>query len=203
MRLWEREFNIVKNGLNGEQVISFVNNLIEKHRSSQEASSASLRSLLKKAVTDAEQLAISIKTKAQADAHAEATRMIGRARQDIQETRKRAELMAQKEAENIISVANRRAQIVEVESGQQASIFLLKAREDIEKEVVQEYQIVQSRLSASLQNLASEGQDIEAELKGKRAELWEKKQFALNEYKTVPGVDGTVIPSPDTSVPDN
>ena len=151
MRLWGREFNIVKNGLNREQVISFVDSLIEKHKSSQEASSASLRSLLKKAVTDAEQLAINIKTKAQADAQAEATRMIDRAKQETHEIQRRAEQAAQKEAEDIISAANRKAQIIEVESKQQASIYLLKAREDIEKEVVQEYKRIYSQLSASLQ----------------------------------------------------
>ncbi|GAI49356.1 unnamed protein product [marine sediment metagenome] len=48
-QLWEREFNITKEGLDEEQVVAFVNNLIAQHKASQQASAASLRSLLKTA----------------------------------------------------------------------------------------------------------------------------------------------------------
>ncbi len=184
MRLWEREFDVVKHGLDEGQVTSFVNNLIETHNTAKAASSASIRSLLKKAVTDAEELATNIRIKAQAEAESESAATINRARQEVQDIIRKAELAAQKDAQDTIAVANRKAQIIEVESRQKALIFLLKAREDIEKEVLQEYKNIYSGLSASLQNLASEGQNIEVELKGKRAKLWDSKNIALNEYET-------------------
>ncbi len=89
-RLWEREFNIVKAGLDEKQVINFINDLLEQHRSSQEASSESLKALLKMAVTDAEQVAASIKMRAQAEAEAEAARIIAQAKQESQEIKRRA-----------------------------------------------------------------------------------------------------------------
>jgi len=64
-QLWEREFDIVNEGLDEKQVIAFVDNLIVQHKASQQASAASLNSLIKKAVTDAEQIASSIKMRSQ------------------------------------------------------------------------------------------------------------------------------------------
>ncbi len=93
-QLWESEFNVAKEGLDEKQVVAFVDNLIAQHRASQQASAASLRSLLKTAVTDAEQMAASIKLKAQAGAEAEAARIITQAKQEDQEIKRRAEIAA-------------------------------------------------------------------------------------------------------------
>jgi vacuolar-type H+-ATPase subunit H len=182
-QLWEREFKIVKEGLDGEQVVAFVNELIAQSKASQRASSASLRSILKTAVTDAEQLAASIKAKAQTEAEAEAATIITQANQKAQEIQRRAEVAAQKEVEDILSVANRKAEIAEVEAKQKALLFLIRARDEIEKEVSDEYKRAYSRLSSSLQDLLTEGQNIEMELKGRRAALWESRSFELKEYE--------------------
>jgi cell division septum initiation protein DivIVA len=205
-QLWESEFNVVKEGLDEKQVVAFVDNLIAQHRTLQQASADSLRSLLKTAVTDAEQLAASIKVKAQAEAEAEAAGIITQAKQEDQEIKRRAEIAAQKEAEDILSVANKKAEdilsvvnkkaeITEVEARQNALLFLLRAREEIEKEVREEYKRAYARLSSSLQNLLDEGQSIEVELKGKRARLWESKKFELKEHET------TLLETPEEVAP--
>ncbi|MFC2071413.1 hypothetical protein ACFLUU_01660 [Chloroflexota bacterium] len=187
--LWGREFKAVQKGLDEEQVVSFVNDLIAEQKASREASASALRSLLAKAVTDAEQIAASIKMKAQKEAETEATTIISQAEQEAQEVKRSAERAAQKEAEDILSVANRKAEITEVEAKHKALLFLVRAREDIEKEIGDEYKRVHSRLFSSLQGLMSEGQDIEAELRSKRAQLWESKTFELKQYEA--GLLGT------------
>ncbi len=173
-QLWETEFNIVRNGLDEEQVVNFVSNLIAQHKASQEASAASLRSPLETAVADAEQVAASINIK----------------------------MKTQIEAEDILSVANRKAEITEVEAKQKALLFLIKAREEIEKEVRAEYERAYSTLSSSLQNLVSEGQNIEAELKSKRAALREGKNFELEGYEAaLLSTSETAAPPIETSAP--
>ncbi|MFC1897233.1 hypothetical protein ACFLX8_01485 [Chloroflexota bacterium] len=184
-QLWESEFNVVKEGLDEEQVVDFVNSLIDQHKTLQQTSADSLRSLLKTAVTDAEQMAASIKLRAQAEAEAEAARIITQAKQEDQEIKKKAEIAAQREAEDIVAVANKEAELTGVEAKQRALLFLLMAREEIEKEVREEYKRAYARLSSSLQNLLSEGQNIEVELKDKRAQLWESKSFELKEPEAV------------------
>ncbi|MBA7542492.1 hypothetical protein ES705_34815 [subsurface metagenome] len=213
-QLWESEFNVVKEGLDEKQVVAFVDNLIAQHRTLQQASADSLRSLLKTAVTDAEQLAASIKVKAQAEAEAEAAGIITQAKQEDQEIKRRAEIAAQKEAEDILSVANKKAEdilsvvnkkaeITEVEARQNALLFLLRAREEIEKEVREEYKRAYARLSSSLQNLLDEGQSIEVELKGKRARLWESKKFELKEHEAaLLETSEEVAPPPETLAPE-
>ncbi len=201
-RLWEREFKIVRAGLDEKQVISFVDDLVSQNRLSQGTSSMSLRSLLQTAIADAEQIADSIKMRAETEAKAETARIISQAEQDAQEIKRRAEVATQKEAEGILSVANRKAEITEVEAKQKALLFLLRVREEIEKEVRAEYERAYSRLSSSLQNLVSEGENIEAELKSKRAALWENKAFELKEHEAMLLKSSEGVMSPlETPVP--
>jgi len=201
-QLWDREFDIVKEGLDEEQVIAFVDNLIAQHKTSLQASAASLSSLIKKAVMEAEQIAASIKVKAQAEAEDEAATIISQAKQEAEEIKRRAELEAQKETEEVLSASNRKAEITEVEAKQQALLFLIRAREEIEKEVRGEYKSVHSRLSSALQALMSEGQNIVADLKDKRESLWESKKFELKEYEaTLLSASGVDIAPPEILAP--
>ncbi len=201
-RLWEREFNITKEGLDEEQVVAFVNNLIAQQKASQQASAASLRSLLKTAVTDAEQIAASIKMKARAKGEAEAATIITQAKQEGQEIKRKAEIATQKEAEDTLASANRKAEITELEATQKALLFLLRAREDIEKEIREEYKNTYDQLFSSLQKLMSEGQNIEMELKSKRARLWESKEFELERYEAaLLETSEAAVPPPETAAP--
>jgi len=197
-QLREDEFGDVKEGLGAEQVVSIINNMIAQHSTLQQDSADSLRSLLKTVVADAEEMAASIKLRAQAEAEGEAAKIIDLARQEDQEIKKRAEIAAQKERENIISVANEQAEVIEAEAKQRAILFLLMAREEIEKEVREEYKRAYSRLSSSLQNFLSEGQNIEVELQDKRMQLWESKSFELKGPEAaLLKTSGEVVPPPE------
>ena len=139
--------------------------------------------------TDAEQMAASIKMKAQQEAEAEAARIINQAKQEVQEIKLSAEiateakLITEKEAEDILSTVKRKTEIIEEEAKQRTLLYLLKAREEIEKQIREDYKGAYARLSSSLQDLINEGQNIEVELKNKRIQLWESKSFELKEYE--------------------
>ena len=122
---------------------------------------ASIRSLIQKAVRDAEQITDSIKMRAQAEAENEAARTIDQARQDAEEIKRSAEAAVRKEAEDILSAANRKTENAETEAKQKVRLLLLRARQDLEKEVGGEYEQVHSRLLSSLQELINEGQNEE------------------------------------------
>jgi hypothetical protein len=202
-RLWENEFNVVERGLDEEGVIAFVNRLIAQHRASERVSADSLRSFLKTAVTNAEQIAASIKTRAQVEAEAEAAKITNQAQQESQDIRRRAQVAAQREAEDILQVANKKAEITEVETKQKALLFLLRAREEIEQEVSEEYKQIYARLSSSLQRVLEVGQSLEVELKSKRAQLWEGKEFELEEQAAaLLKTPAEATPSPETLAPE-
>ena len=137
-KLWEKEFNIVNDGLDEKQVIAFVDSLITQRKASRQAAAASLHSFLQRIITDAEQIAASIKTKAQTEAEDEAGRIISQARQEAEEIKRKAEIVVQKEAEDILSEANRKVEITEVEAKQQAPLSSPGAEEEVEKEIREE-----------------------------------------------------------------
>lgn len=115
-----------------------VDNPVTQHKSSRQASADSLRSFLKRVVTDAEQIAASIKTGAQTEAEGEAERIISQARQEAEEIKRQAKIAVQKEAGDILLEANRKVEISEVEAEQKAPLSPLRAREVVEKEVREE-----------------------------------------------------------------
>lgn len=94
-RLWGKDFDIVKEGLDEAQVVDFVNGLMEQQKVSPPDS---VRAVLKTAIADAEQLVASVKTKAQAEAQEEAARIIAQASQKAGEIKKDSTAAA--EAEN-------------------------------------------------------------------------------------------------------
>ena len=198
-QLWGRDFNVVRNGLDEEQVVSFVDELVKQRKAS---SSASFRSFLKTAVTDAGQVADSIRMRAQAEAEEEAAGIIAQANQEAEEIKRRAEEAAEKEVEDILSAAKGKAEITEVEAKQKTLLFLLRMREEMEAEIKGEYKKAYSQLFNSLQNLMREGQDVEAELKGKRVSLWESGGFQLREQEAaLLSTSGEAAPPFETPAP--
>lgn len=82
----------------------------EKREAEKQKTSASVRSVLKTAVADAEQIVDSIKMKAQAEAVEEAAGIIVRAKQEAEEIKRRAETKVAKKAEDILPVENKKAE---------------------------------------------------------------------------------------------
>ena len=168
-----------------------------QHETLLKASYDLLYSLIERALTDAEQMVASIKMKAQTEAEDEAVRIIDEAKQGADEIKRRAEVVAQKEAEDVLSALSRKDEITEVEAKQKAQLYLLKAREEIEKEVREEYKQAHSRLLRSLlgesgeaapplETLAPTQIDIEPDIasKEKEAKLTAKEESKRKAEKT-------------------
>ena len=83
--------------------------LAVEDKTGQQTPSDSLRALIERALTDAEQIVASIKTKAQKEAEDEATRIINQAKQSADEIRKRVEA-TQKQAEDTLSALDIKAE---------------------------------------------------------------------------------------------
>lgn len=145
--------------------------------------------------SDAERIAASIKDKARSEAaaeaaltrseaEAEAARIVAQARLEIHEIEVKAEITAREEAQSIISTAEKEAANIELEARERAFQFLVQTSQEIEREVGEAYRLAFSRLSTSMQDLSSESQKIDAELKSKMARLVTNKPWELKEAKT-------------------
>lgn len=157
-------------------------------KGNRETSGASVRSLIQRAVKDAEQITESIKTRAQEEAKNEAAKTLDLARQNAEEIKRSAEAAARKEAEDILSAANKKTDIAETETKQKVRSLLLKVKQELDEERREEYKQVQSRLLSSLQEVLNEGQNkvIEQSVQLKEETVTEKKEAPLPPEKEAP-----------------
>lgn len=107
-----------------------------------------LKNVIDRAVNDAEQVSTAIKTKAKAEAEEEAARIIAEARQKAVELSKQSDT-PWKPADEMPSVLDI-SDLPGDETKQKLQLYLLKTREQIEREVREEYQQAQARLLNSI-----------------------------------------------------
>jgi hypothetical protein len=143
--LWNREFNIVSEGLDESQVSRFVEELMSKENGSQ-APAEMIKALMERAVADAEKIVADIK----AEAQNEAVKIIDNAKHDAEEIIKKEGLQIEKEADEILEILKKNTKDSDKEAGKRVRSFLLKVKNEIENEVRKEYKETHSRLLYSL-----------------------------------------------------
>lgn len=140
-RLWEKDFNLVEDGLEEKQVVSFVNDLRKQYEAS---SPASVSAVLKTAVKDARQIVDDIKTRAEAEAGEESARIIAQAEQEAREIKERSAADAGKEAADILPVVNEVVAEAAKESSLQAETISQAEESDQPQETSREGEVEES-----------------------------------------------------------
>lgn len=193
-RLWGQEIDIVKGGLDEEQVVRFVGELMAKYRALVERQEhfLSLGTLSEKAAIEGDKLAAETKARAKEEAEANATGTVARANQRAQEmiavAKKTAQDVTRRETDGILDGAHRKAHSIETEAKQRAQLFLIRARAAIENDLKGQFIEVYDQLLSALRDLLAEGHDVEANWKGKIVELWRREALELEAYEAVPSV---------------
>ncbi len=154
--LWGHEFNIVRNGLSEDQVVSFVNELVSEHDMliQRQEHLSSLTKLAEKMVTEAEKLAEETRAEATDQAKAEASKIIAE-----------ADALAQKATEEkrteIITKATTQAEAIKAEAERKAGLLLENQRKRIQPEISNFVHRLYNQLLSELESL--KGQVIAAE----------------------------------------
>lgn len=191
-RLWEREFNLVKQGIAEDQAVRFVDDLIRRYSvlAEQEQHFLSLGTLSEKAAIEADKVAKDIKARAKREAETDAGNTIAQAKEKAKEIlalgKKRAQEVKQQEIETILQTARRTAAITETEVKQQAQLFLIKSREAIESELKEEVKEAYEYLLSSLQGLLSQASELEVQWKCKAVEPWSGQSLDLEHEEMNP-----------------
>ena len=148
--LWGVSFSIAPQGLSEEQVVSFVNELMEKSAAEREKheKQASLLKLAEQTVVEADRLAETIKQRARDESQAEAAVI-----------RAEAETSAQEDARKIIAAA-------EQEAAAQSSAAIAKAQGEGQKLILE----ATAESSAAIAKARGEGQELtlKAQAEGQR-----------------------------------
>lgn len=148
----------------------------EKQEMEKQKTSASVRSVLKTAVADAEQIVSSIKMKAQVEAEEEAARIIAQANQEAEEIKGRAETAAEKGTGDILPVASRKTE---------------KPQEDVIEEKVEEPVQLRNEATISEPVAAATEELLEQHLPEKRPDR-EETEPGLPEQNSHPLYTGEV-----------
>ncbi len=187
-RLWGKQFPVVNGGLAEEQLIPFVNDLLARYQAllKKQESEPPLRTFSRQILAEAEREATSVVTKARRDAQVEAARILSeakhRAQETVTESMRKAGEITEKEVQDILLAANKKADLTETQARQLAQQFFIQAREDVKGQITAEVKEAYYRLLDTLQDLLTASQSIEAEWKTKTVELWGITPPELDEY---------------------
>lgn len=157
-KLWEQEFDIVKNGLSEEQVVTFVDGLIsEKDTLTQRQKNlASLTKLAERTVTEAQNLAEEIKMEAASEAKSEVSKIIA-------EAETRAEQIFEEKATSIIGKATEQSGAIKAGAEREAELILRNQKARIQPELKRMAEGVFDQLLLNLESIKGQVVAMEQE----------------------------------------
>ena len=161
-RLWERDFDIVKNGLSEGQVVAFVDELIsDKNTLAQRQKNlASLTKLAERTVTEAQSLAEEISKEAASEARSEVSKIIS-------EAEVRAEQIFEEKATKIITKANEQAEAIKADAEREAELTLSNQKKRIQPELKRMVEGAFDQLLLNLESLKGQVVAMEKEFEPK------------------------------------
>ena len=177
-KLWGREFNIVKDGLSEDQVVSFVDELVNTHEmliQRQEHISV-LTKLAERTVTEAENIAEEIKREATDRAKAEASKTIAEAEDRakteaskiIAEAEDRAQQITEEKQAEVMAIATKQAEAIKAKAEHEAKLLLddqrRRTKSELSNFVHQLYNQLLSELESLKQQVVALGAEFEHKL---------------------------------------
>ena len=175
------EFRRVKNGLDEDQVASFMNELIGQRDAlmKREEHLSSLTKLAEKTVTEADRLAEEIKEEATEQAKAETAVLMAKAEEQTQQ-------MIEEKRTEIISIANEEAAAVKAEAERRAETLLENQRKKIQPELINFVHQLSSQLVSELDNFKNQVVALEVELEHKLSQPAEEASIVTMEAEEIP-----------------
>lgn len=160
--IWNKEFEIVKNGLSEEQVVTFVNELISEQENllQRQGNLSSLTKLAERTVTEAQKLADEIKKEATDKANEEVSKIIA-------EAEKRAEQIFEEKGNKIITDATQKAEQIKADAQREADQIMAEQKRRIKPELKAIMQNANNQLISDLERLKGQVSSAIAELEPK------------------------------------
>ncbi len=162
-----REAEVSEDKGNGEPLVSLVDDLVEKHSASASMASTSVRSILKAAISSAEQIVDSVKMRAVEEAQQEAAKVIAEAKKEAEKIRGGGAPVQEETTEKIISAVEEVAeeQIEEPAQAQEEVVARQEAEtvqlQDEATEQAVEETVTQDKEPAAMEPVAEEGEPEE------------------------------------------
>ena len=177
---------------NDKQLVDPVDELVEQRSNSASVASTSVRSILKAAISSAEQIVDSVKMRVAEEAQQEAAKVIAEAQKEAEKIRGGKAPVQEATAENIISVAEKVAE-EQIEEPAQAQEEVVAGKEaepvQLQEEVTEEAAeetVPQEKEPAVVEPVAEEEEPEKAAKKEEEAEKAEPEMVATKEESQSP-----------------
>ena len=208
VELWEHDFAIVRNGLDEEQVISFVNELISQRVTflQRQEHLSSLTKLAERIAAEADNMAKQTNEEAVEQAKAETTAILAKAEEQAQQ------MIEEKRAE-VIAMANREAESIRANAQQQATLLLEEKTSSIQIELKDTVQSLSRQFLSQLESLQQQVIALEVEFEQTLSQAMKqpesiRQQEASSqspvpmeqEYNVTPSIDSEVNTQPADSI---
>jgi vacuolar-type H+-ATPase subunit H len=168
VELWGREFAKTREGLDEEQVVSFINELMSKYETLRNRTEhlSSLTKLAEKTIVEADNVAKDLQKEAEDKAGAEANAIIAEAEEQAQK------IIQEKSAE-AVAMANREAEAIRARARQQAESLLEEKTKEIQPKLRDTVQSLYRELLSQLESLKQQVVTLEEEFESKLSQSLE------------------------------
>jgi len=162
VKLWGHEFKKAKDGLDKEQVVSFVNELMNEHETLLKRAEhlSSLTQLAEKTIVEADNVAKQVQKEAGDKAKAGANAIVAKAEEQAQK------LIQEKSAE-AVAIANKEAEAIKAKAQQRAEALLEEKAKEIQPELRNTAKRLYGELLAQLESLKQQVGALEKEFEHK------------------------------------
>jgi len=169
VELWGREFKKTKNGLDEEQVVSFVNELINERETLLKRAEhlSSLTKLAEKTIVEADNVAKQVQKEAQDKAKAEVNAIVAKAEEQAQK------IIQEKSAE-AVAIANREAEAIKAKAQQRAESLLEERAKGIQPQLRNTAKRLYGELLLQLESLKQQVVALEEEFDRKLSQPLEE-----------------------------
>jgi cell division septum initiation protein DivIVA len=165
VELWEHQFKKVKNGLDEEEVVSFINELMNEHKALLERAEhlSSLTKLAEKTIVEADNVAKQVQKEAVDRAKAEANAIVAKAEEQAQQ-------VIQERTAEAVAMVKREAEAIKANAQQQAELLLEERAKRIQPELRDTAKRLYGELRSQLESLEQQIVTSEEELNQKLAQ---------------------------------
>ena len=169
VELWGHEFNLAKNGLDEDEVVSFVNELIGERDllTRRLEHMSSLTKLAEKTIVEADRLAGEIKKESTDQAKAEANAIVAKAEEQARQ------MIEEKRTESI-AIATEEAKAIKANAERKVELLLEREREKIQPEIRDTAQRLYKELLSQLESLKQQTMALQVEFEHKLSQSTEE-----------------------------
>jgi hypothetical protein len=185
IELWNRKFKLVKRGLDENEIVPFVNELIKfRDESAQrEEHFASLTKLAERTVVEADRLATEVKKDASEQAQAKSKEIVSKAEEQVRQ-------MMEEKRKEVVTAAAEEAKALKVDAEREAKLILEQNKKNVQVEMAAEAQKFYNQMLQQLEAMQQQVKSMQSQFENKLPGIIDKTTVQVAASAALPEPKG-------------